>query len=168
MSRITLAALLLAFATSLFATDITPDTVLSQMNAYRAKEGLAALHFDHRLTLAAEDRMRDMEELEYWAHDAPDGRSPFVWLKPHGYDFRFAGENLACGFETSEVLVQGWMESPGHRANILSSDYHDVGIAVIDGSTTRRATGKSIVVLFGRSLSRAERGIIRAAAQDAH
>jgi uncharacterized protein YkwD len=150
MSRITLAALLLAFATPLFATDITPDTVLSEMNAYRAKEGLAPLHVDRRLTLAAEDRMRDMEELEYWAHDAPDGRSPFVWLKPHGYDFRFAGENLACGFETSEVLVQGWMESPGHRANILSSDYDDVGIAVIDGSTTRRATGKSIVVMFGR------------------
>lgn len=151
MSRIALAALLLAFATPLFAADITPDTVLSEMNAYRAKEGLAPLHFDRRLVLAAEDRMRDMEELEYWAHDAPDGRSPFVWLKPHGYDFRFAGENLACGFETSEVLVQGWMESPGHRANILSADYDDVGIAVIDGSTTRRATGKSVVVMFGRT-----------------
>jgi uncharacterized protein YkwD len=151
MSRITLAALLLAFATPLFAADITPDTVLSEMNAYRAKEGLAQLRFDPRLMLAADDRMHDMEDLEYWSHDAPDGRSPFVWLKPRGYDFRFAGENLATGFETVEVLVQGWMESPGHRANILSADYADVGIAVIDGSTTHRATGKSIVVMFGRT-----------------
>lgn len=151
MSRITLAALLLAFATPLFATDITPDSVLSEMNSYRAKEGLSPLHFDLRLVLAAGDRMQDMEDLEYWSHEAPDGRSPFVWLKPHGYDFRFAGENLATGFETVELLVEGWMESPGHRANILSSDYADVGIAVIDGSTTHRATGKSIVVLFGKT-----------------
>jgi uncharacterized protein YkwD len=151
MSRITLAALLLAFATPLFAADITPDTVLSEMNSYRAKEGLSPLRFDPRLVAAADDRMQDMEDLEYWSHDAPDGRSPFVWLKPHGYDFRFAGENLATGFETVELLLEGWMESPGHRANILSADYADVGIAVIDGSTTHRATGKSIVVLFGRA-----------------
>ncbi|HEY2324156.1 MAG TPA: CAP domain-containing protein [Thermoanaerobaculia bacterium] len=150
MSRITLAALLLAFAAPLFAADITPDTVLSEMNVYRAKEGLAPLHFDQRLVLAAGDRMQDMEDLAYWSHDAPDGRSPFTWLKPRGYDFRYAGENLATGFETVELLVQGWMESPGHRANIMSVDYDDVGIAVIDGSTTHRATGKSIVVMFGR------------------
>ncbi|HEY2091749.1 MAG TPA: CAP domain-containing protein [Thermoanaerobaculia bacterium] len=143
--------LLLVFATPLFATEITPDTVLTEMNAYRAKDGLAPLRFDPRLMLAADDRMHDMEDLQYWSHDAPDGRTPFVWLKPHGYEFRFAGENLATGFETTEVLVQGWMESPGHRANIMSPDYDDVGIAVIDGSTTHRATGKSIVVMFGRT-----------------
>src|SRR6185369_14597583 len=110
---------------------------------------MAPLHFDARLNMAAEDRMRDMEDLEYWAHDAPDGRSPFVWLKARGYDFQFAGENLATGFETTEVLVQGWMESPGHRANILSPNYEDCGIAIIDGMTMRRGTGKSIVVMFG-------------------
>lgn len=142
---------LLAFATPLLASDITPDSVLSEMNVYRAKSGAAPLHFDARLTAAAEDRMRDMEDLEYWAHDAPDGRTPFVWLKARGYEYQYAGENLATGFETTEVLVQGWMESPGHRANILSLDYDDVGIAVIDGSTTRRATGKSVVVMFGRT-----------------
>jgi len=142
---------LLALAAPLLASDITPASVLVQMNAYRAKNGLGPLHFDARLNLAADDRMRDMEDLEYWAHDAPDGRSPFVWLKPRGYDFRSAGENLATGFETTELMVQGWMESAGHRANILSEDYDDVGIAVIDGSTTRRATGKSVVVMFGRT-----------------
>jgi uncharacterized protein YkwD len=150
MSRF-LFAFLLALTAPLLASEITPQSVLSEMNAYRARNGMAPLHFDARLSLAADDRMRDMEDLEYWAHDAPDGRSPFVWLKSRGYDFQYAGENLASGFETTEVLVQGWMESPGHRANILSGDYDDVGIAVIDGSTTRRATGKSVVVLFGRT-----------------
>ena len=91
-----------------------------------------------------------MEDLGYWSHEAPDGRSPFFWLKPRGYTFRFAGENLAAGFETCEVLVSSWMESEGHRANILSQDYDDCGIAVIDGSTKGRSVGKSIVVMFGR------------------
>lgn len=149
--RYALCALLLAVAAPLFAGDITPDSVLSEMNVYRAKEGLAPLHFEKRLMLAAGDRMRDMEELEYWSHDAPDGRSPFLWLQRHAYDFRFAGENLASGFETVELLVEGWMESPGHRENIMSRNYDDVGIAVIDGSTVQRATGKSVVVMFGRA-----------------
>lgn len=140
-----------ASATPLVASEITSASILAAMNAARAKQGLLPLRADDRLMHAAEDRMRDMEELEYWSHDAPDGRSPFVWLRPNGYEFQHAGENLATGFDTTEVLVEGWMESPGHRANILSADYDDCGIAVIDGSTTRRAMGKSIVVLFGRA-----------------
>ena len=78
------------------------------------------------------------------------GNSPFRWLKPHGYDFWFAGENLAAGFETAEVMVEGWMESKGHRDNILSPMYADCGIAILEGSTTGRATGYSVVVIFGR------------------
>lgn len=154
MSRLLATAAILSamsFAIPLNASPITPASVLSAMNEYRAKAGVAPLRDDARLDAAAEDRMRDMEDREYWGHESPDGRAPFVWLAPHGYDFRFAGENLACGFDTTELLVQSWMESPGHRANILSSDFDDCGIAVIDGSTKGPAAGKSIVVMFGRS-----------------
>jgi len=132
-----------------FAAEITPDSVLAAMNEQRAQFGLRPLRFDPRLTAAAGDRMRDMEDQGYWAHVAPDGRSPFLWLKVRHYDFRTAGENLATGFETLELLVNGWMESHGHRENILSTSYEDCGIAVIDGATTRRAAGKSVVVMFG-------------------
>ena len=146
--------LLLAIAIALpaFASDITPKAVLAAMNDYRAKQGLAPLHEDARLDSAATDRMHDMEDLGYWSHESPDGRSPFLWLKPRGYSYRFAGENLAAGFETCELLVSSWMESEGHRANILSKDYDDCGIAIIDGSTKGRAAGKSVVVMFGREL----------------
>jgi uncharacterized protein YkwD len=133
-------------------TDITRESVVAAMNAKRAAIGLAPLHEDKRLDAAADDRMRDMEDLGYWSHVSPDGRTPFLVFKPRGYLYSNAAENLACGFETTEVLMDGWMESPGHRDNILSPLYQDCGVAIIDGSTKGRAAGKSIVVLFGRPL----------------
>ena len=143
----------LLLATSVFASDatieITRQNVLAKMNAYRAEAGLPPLREDPRLTRAAEDRMRDMEEGSYWSHESPDGLSPFAWLTARDYSFAAAAENLAAGFETVGFLVSSWMESPGHRANIVSPAYEDCGIAIIDGSTKGPATGKSIVVLFG-------------------
>ncbi len=142
--------MLALLATPLFAADITRQSVLDGMNAARAERDLPPLHFESRLDSSADDRMRDMEEIGYWSHESPDGRSPFLWLGRHHYDFSFAGENLAVGFETAELLVDSWMESKGHRDNILSPFYTECGIAVIEGSTTGRRAGKSIVVLFAR------------------
>jgi len=147
------------FALPLFAqripstrTDITRDSVVAEMNRVRREAGLGPLREDVRLDGAADDRMKDMEDLGYWAHVAPDGRKPFTWYEGRGYKYSNAGENLACGFETAEVLIDSWMESPGHRDNILSPLYQDCGIAIIDGSTKGRAAGKSIVVVFGRPM----------------
>lgn len=135
------------------ASEITPGNVLRIMNAERAKAGLQLLRSEARLDAAAADRIRHMEEEQFWAHTAPDGTAPFVWLSHRGYRYRNAGENLARGFDTAELLVEAWMESPGHRANILDPDYREAGIAVIDGYTTGPGSGRSIVILFG-----AERG----------
>jgi uncharacterized protein YkwD len=141
--------LLLLAATPALASDITRASVVAVMNEYRAEHHLPPLREDLRLDAAADDRMRDMEDQGYWAHESPDGRSPFTWLEPQGYQYHYAGENLATGFETTELLVAGWMESPGHRDNILSPHFEDCGIAIIDGLTMRRGKGKSIVVMFG-------------------
>lgn len=137
-------------ATGAFASDITRASVVSEMNVRRAAFGLPPLHEDARLDQAADDRVEDMEDQSYWNHVSPQGREPFEYLRPRGYDYQFAGENLAAGFETTEVLVDAWMESNGHRENILSPMYRDCGVAIVEGSTTGRAIGKSIVVLFGR------------------
>lgn len=142
-------SLLLLVATPALASDITRASVVAAMNEYRVEHHLPPLREDMRLDAAANDRMRDMEDQGYWAHESPDGRSPFTWLAPRGYDFHYAGENLATGFETTELLVAGWMESPGHRDNILSPHFEDCGIAIIEGLPMRRASGKSIVVMFG-------------------
>lgn len=155
MTRIVTIALVMLLAVTAFAAEpsneITAANVLRLMNDYRADEGLPALHSDARLDLAAADRMYDMEDQSYWSHQSPNGQSPFLWLYRRSYDYRAAGENLAYGFETARLLVQSWMESHGHRANILSSEYEDCGIAIIDGSTLGPASGKSIVVMFGKS-----------------
>lgn len=155
MKRIVpIALLLLVVAATTYAAEpsneITAANVLRLMNDYRATEGLPPLHDNERLDLAAGDRMHHMEEESFWAHESPDGQSPFQWLDRRAYNYRAAGENLAYGFETARLLVQSWMESRGHRANIMSPNYEDCGIAIIDGSTLGPATGKSIVVMFGR------------------
>jgi uncharacterized protein YkwD len=158
-----LCSLLLAFAA--FGADpsneITAENVIRLMNHYRTTEGLSPLGADTRLTQAAGDRMRHMEEEAFWSHESPEGVTPFVWLRTRAYDFQSAGENLAAGFETARLLVESWMESPGHRANIMSTDFEDCGIAIIEGSTKGPATGKSIVVLFGKKRENLERLIAR-------
>jgi uncharacterized protein YkwD len=152
MRRLLLIAILFAASSAASAAEITAETVLAEMNVHRATAGLPPLRHDERLLRAADSRMRDMEELSYWAHVGPDGRSPFMTIRPQGYEFQYAGENLAAGFETAELLVQSWMESKGHRANVLSPLYQDCGVAVIDGATTGRSTGRSVVVLFARPM----------------
>lgn len=157
-------SILLLAATSIFASDakreINVENVLILMNTHRAEAGLPPLSLDARLAQAANDRMKHMEESAYWSHEAPDGMSPFVWMSARDYDYVAAAENLAAGFETAAFLVESWMESPGHRENILSTEYEDCGIAIIDGSTKGPATGKSVVVLFGR-----KRGAVTTAAK---
>ncbi len=133
-------------------TPITVGSVLAEMNRVRAAHGLAPFRDDFRLRAAAEDRMSDMIELAYWSHESPDGQSPFVFVPLRGYRHKTLGENLASGFETVELLVESWMESKGHRENLLNPEFVDVGIAVIDGSTLKRATGRSVVVIYGREI----------------
>jgi uncharacterized protein YkwD len=128
--------------------EITRASVVAQMNTYRDEHGLPPLVENQQLDGAADDRMGDMEDGAYWSHQSPDGRSPFTYLGPRGYAFMRAGENLATGFDSVQLLVAAWMESPGHRANILSPAFRDCGVAIIDGATTGPASGKSIVVLY--------------------
>lgn len=140
----------LQLAVPAVGSEINAENVLRLMNEQREKRGIAPLRGDLRLEAAAIDRMRHMEEEQFWAHTAPDGTPPFLWIAPRGYRFTAAGENLARGFDSAEMLVEAWMESPGHRANILRADYFDAGISVIDGYTTGPGAGRSVVVLFAR------------------
>lgn len=99
------------------------------MNAERAKEGLSPLALDHNLSKAA--RVRAEEQIELFGHTRPDGQSCFSVLGEYKINYRKAGENAAAGYYTPEDVVDAWMSSDGHRANILKPNYDKIGIGFV-------------------------------------
>ena len=131
------------------ADDVSRVALLQAMNEQRARRGLPPLHRNVRLDAAATDRIRDMFEFGYFAHVAPDGTEPFVWVRQRGYRYARVGENLATGQTAARQVVEQWMGSPGHRANILGN-FRDTGIAIASGSPTLRTRGYTFVAMYGR------------------
>jgi uncharacterized protein YkwD len=122
-------------------------TILAAMNRERAERGLVPLRLNEKLSLAATDRIGDMFTKRYFAHVSPDGIDPFVWATGRGYRWRLIGENLAVGFRGASV-VDGWMRSPGHRANILQRSFDEVGIAVAEGAPRSGYRGPTVVAMY--------------------
>jgi uncharacterized protein YkwD len=102
-------------------------------NVQRAQHGCTALRVDTRLRTAARLHSADMRDRNYFDHNSPDGRSPWTRIKAAGYTTPGA-ENIAKGYPTAAAVIQGWMNSPGHRANILNCKLKAVGIGVAYGS----------------------------------
>jgi hypothetical protein len=113
--------------------DISTQELLRFTNEKRAENGLPALNENTQLEQAASSKADDMFAKDYWAHNSPDGTTPWVWIKGAGYDYIYAGENLARGFTNSDDVVNAWMASPDHRENLLSENFKDVGFAVKAG-----------------------------------
>ena len=124
-------------------------SLLDAMNRERIVHGLGLLRLNERLTLAATDRMRDMFEKHYFDHISPDGIDPFSWIDKRGYDYREAGENLAVGYASAADIVDGWMKSPAHRANVLNRHFDEAGVAIMAASPASRRMGPTVVVLYG-------------------
>ncbi len=134
------------------ATDLE-KAVVEEMNRQRATFGLAPLRINSRLEAAADDRITDMFDKQYFSHISPDGVQPWTWVEQHGYDYREFGENLAVGYPSADSVVDGWMHSPGHRANVLSRTFDEVGVAVAQESPTRGFRGPTIVAIYGRAVN---------------
>ena len=100
--------------------------VVSLVNAERAKNGLSALKVDNRVTAAAQTRAGELKSS--FSHSRPDGRSCFTALTEAGASYRGAGENIAYGQTSPQAVMNAWMNSSGHRANILSNKYTTIGI----------------------------------------
>jgi uncharacterized protein YkwD len=144
-------ALAIAAPLSGFADRATTneEVVIAAMNRERAAFGLKPLRLNLQLALAAEDRVHDMLAHHYFNHVAPDGTQPFVWADRRGYDYRTIGENLATGYRTPAAVVDSWMHSPGHRANILGRDFDEVGVAIAGDSPVRGYNGPLVVAIYG-------------------
>lgn len=129
-------------------TDVSSQELLDLTNKRRQSIGKSDLQLSAELSSAAYLKAQDMFAKNYWAHYAPDGTTPWTFFKASGYQYVYAGENLARGFSTTEDVVAAWMESPTHRDNMLSSNYQEVGFAVVRGNLGGEDT-ILVVEMFG-------------------
>ncbi len=133
---------------------VVASVLVDLANTDRSGEGLASLTQSETLQKAAQMKADDMAAKSYFAHQSPDGKSPWHWFKQAGYTFRFAGENLAVYFSDSSELEKAWMNSPLHRANIMNSRFTEVGIALAHGTYEGYDT-TYVVQMFGSSAQEA-------------
>jgi uncharacterized protein YkwD len=132
---------------------LTAPGTIAETNTQRAQNGLPALTFNAKLAAAAQAKVADMFAKQYFEHESPTGVGPGDLADTVGYAYIAVGENLALGnFDDDADLVQAWMDSPGHRANILNDGYREIGVAVgkgvFEGHTTWLAVQE-----FGRPAS---------------
>lgn len=128
---------------------ISIKRLLDLTNKVRKEKGLTELVLNDKLNKAAQDKAKDMFVKDYWAHFAPDGSTtPWYFIKSRGYEYSYAGENLAKGFTNSDEIIRAWMNSPSHKENILSDKYQDIGFAVGEGKLTGEET-TLVVEMFG-------------------
>lgn len=110
--------------------------VVDLTNQERTKAGLSPLKSDNAaLSKMARDKSADMRDKNYFDHQSPTYGSPFDMMKKYGITYRAAGENIAAGQKTPEEVVKGWMNSPGHRANILNAHYTTIGVGYVTGGS---------------------------------
>jgi uncharacterized protein YkwD len=129
-----------------YATSVDASSLLVETNNQRIAQNLGALALNNQLSRAAQDKANDMAARDYWAHVTPEGKQPWQFMSAAGYSYSLAGENLAYGFATSSDAVAGWMNSPGHRANILKAGYKDVGFGIAN-SPNYQGTGEETIIV---------------------
>ena len=105
--------------------------VVRLVNDIRVKNGLKALTQDWQLSRVARYKSQDMRNLGYFSHTSPTYGSPFEMMQSFGIKYRTAGENIAKGYSSPEAVVNAWMNSTGHRANILNSSYTHIGVGYV-------------------------------------
>lgn len=133
-----------------YASDIQVDKLLNETNNIRAQNGLGTLRINDALSQAAYNKAQSMFEEDYWAHVSPSGKEPWDFILTEGYDYSYAGENLAKNFNGSEEVVVAWYNSPSHRENLLNPNYEEIGFAVVNGNLEGYDT-TLVVQMFGKS-----------------
>lgn len=138
-SILTLALVLSCLPVSVLGAEVAPDiqaigqTLFYLVNNERAQNGLPALIRNTKLNQAAQKKAEDMMRGGYFEHSSPDGKEFFRWIDETGYLYSIAGENLAANTNliSPETIVESWMNSPTHRANLLSDKYTETGLGVV-------------------------------------
>ncbi|KAB8137819.1 sporulation protein [Gracilibacillus oryzae] len=118
--------------------------VVTLTNQERQKHGLAALKVDTELSKVARAKSQDMASNGYFSHNSPTYGSPFDMMKQFGINYKTAGENIAKGQQTPQEVVNAWMNSEGHRANILNANFTHIGVGFVENGNvwTQQFIGK--------------------------
>lgn len=135
----------------LSASDLSPENILSGVSREREIRNLAALNSSAKLKLAADGKARDMRDRNYFSHIDPDGN--YIWprVETAGYaPYAALGENLAIDFFSTDSLIQAWINSPTHRANLLNEIFQDQGVGLALGNAEAGQHATSIVNVFGK------------------
>ena len=126
--------------------NITVSDLLQQTNKTRRSYNVGELKLSDKLCEAANKKAQNMFDDQYWSHVSPSGVQPWQWLNDIDYNYNEAGENLAKSFTSTSAVMTAWMNSPGHKSNILNDDFTEVGFAVVNGKLNNKKT--SLVVAF--------------------
>lgn len=135
------------------ASDLDANEIIQLTNKEREQRGLKQLINNPLLEKAAKEKGRDMFAKQYWNHYGPSGESPWNFIINSNYDYIYAGENLAKDFSNNSDVISAWMNSPTHKANILNTNFQEIGIAIVNGSLNGKET-TIIVQLFGTQENR--------------
>jgi len=127
--------------------------IVIETNKIRGAHNLHVLTPNTKLDLAASEKLNDMVKNNYFSHISPQGTTPWVWIEKNGYNYSHAGENLALGFLNAKTTLSGWMNSPSHRANIINTNYDEIGVAT-GKATINGITGILTVQMFGKSTTK--------------
>ena len=106
--------------------------VVRLVNIERSKNGLSPLTYDWELSRVARYKSQDMKDNNYFSHTSPTYGSPFQMMKIFGISYKTAGENIAKGYKTPKAVVNGWMNSSGHRGNILNPSFTRIGVGYVN------------------------------------
>ncbi len=122
-------------AKAALASEISEDNILKLINKERIYRGIPSLEANDLLNEASYNKSTDMITRNYFEHFA-FGLSPWDFISDAGYEYLYAGENLAMDFDTSEGMIKSWMQSDTHRGNILNPDFDETGVGVVKGEFT--------------------------------
>lgn len=111
---------------------ISTSDIISMVNSSRSQMNLTPLVLNSQLESAANSKAEDMFNDQYFAHVSPSSRTPWDFISSAGYNYVYAGENLAIGYDNTVELQNAWMNSPDHRENILNPNYREIGIVAIN------------------------------------
>jgi len=139
---------------------ITTTNLLNKHNEKRLEANLPMLTINDKLSASAQMKAEEMLKADCWSHYCPEGKSPWEFFNSAGYNYIYAGENLAEGFYSIDVLMNAWMNSQSHKDNILNPNFAEIGFGLAYGNYQGNENNAIVVVHFGKAKNQSAIGFL--------